>query len=251
MEIFLQADAWVALLTLTVLEIVLGIDNIIFISLLTNRLPDGVRATARTAGIGLALVFRIIMLLGITWIIGFTKPIFTIFEFTATGRDLILLFGGLFLIAKSTSEIHHKVAEDGHQDDKKKFTKAATKSFIYIIAQIGLLDIVFSFDSILTAIGMTDELIIMIVAVVISLVVMLVFAGKIAVFIEKYPTLQILALAFLILIGFVLIADGFHQHISKGYIYFAVAFSLGVEVVNIRVRDKNNKKVAPVSESNV
>lgn len=241
-EIFLTSEAWIALLTLSLLEIVLGIDNIIFISLLTNKLPAERRKSARTAGIALALIFRIAMLLGITWIIGFTKPIFTVFDFTATGRDLILLFGGLFLIAKSTSEIHHKVNEGGREEDKEKLSKVAKKSFMYIIAQIGLLDIVFSFDSILTAIGMTDHIIIMIIAVVISLIVMLVFAGKISAFIERYPTLQILALAFLILIGFVLIADGLHQHISKGYIYFAVAFSLGVEVVNIKVRDRRLAK---------
>ncbi len=242
MEIFLTSEAWIALLTLSLLEIVLGIDNIIFISLLTNKLPETIRKTARTAGIALALIFRVIMLLGITWIIGFTQPIFTIFDFTATGRDLILLGGGLFLIAKSTSEIHHKVNEGGRDDDKEKMGKAARKSFIYIIIQIGLLDIVFSFDSILTAIGMTDHIIIMILAVVISLIVMLVFAGKISAFIERYPTLQILALAFLILIGFVLIAEGLHQHISKGYIYFSVAFSIGVEAVNIKVRNNRERK---------
>lgn len=241
-EIFLTSEAWIALLTLSLLEIVLGIDNIIFISLLTNKLPESVRKKARTAGIGLALILRVIMLLGITWIIGFTKPIFTIFDFTASGRDLILLIGGLFLIAKSTSEIHHKVAEGGREQDKEKMTKMAKKSFVSIIIQIGLLDIVFSFDSILTAIGMTEHLVIMIIAVVISLIVMLVFAGKIAAFIERYPTLQILALSFLILIGFVLIADGLHQHISKGYIYFAVAFSLGIEVVNIKLRNKRDRK---------
>lgn len=242
MEIFLTSEAWIALLTLSLLEIVLGIDNIIFISLLTNKLPEATRKTARTAGIALALIFRVAMLLGITWIIGFTKPIFTVFDFTATGRDLILLFGGLFLIAKSTSEIHHKVNEGGREEDKEKLGKVARKSFVSIIIQIGLLDIVFSFDSILTAIGMTDHIIIMILAVIISLIVMLIFAGKISAFIERYPTLQILALAFLILIGFVLIADGLHQHISKGYIYVAVAFSLAVEVVNIKVRDKREKK---------
>lgn len=242
MEIFLTSEAWIALLTLSLLEVVLGIDNIIFISLLTNKLPEAVRKTARTAGIALALFFRVAMLIGITWIIGFTKPIFTVFDFTATGRDLILLIGGLFLIAKSTSEIHHKVNEGGREEDKANLNKVAKKSFTAIIIQIGLLDIVFSFDSILTAIGMTDHIIIMVLAVVISLIVMLVFAGKIAAFIERYPTLQILALAFLILIGFVLIADGLHQHISKGYIYFAVAFSLGVEVVNIKVRDRRLAK---------
>src|SRR5690606_14792517 len=200
MEIFLTSEAWIALLTLSLLEVVLGIDNIIFISLLTNKLPEATRKTARTAGIALALIFRVAMLLGITWIIGFTKPIFTVFDFTATGRDLILLFGGLFLIAKSTSEIHHKVNEGGREEDKEKLGKVARKSFVSIIIQIGLLDIVFSFDSILTAIGMTDHIIIMILAVIISLIVMLIFAGKISAFIERYPTLQILALAFLILI---------------------------------------------------
>ncbi len=239
MEIFLHSEAWIALLTLTLLEVVLGIDNIIFISLLTNKLPAERRAKARTTGIGLALLLRVVMLLGITWIIGFTQPIFTLFDFTATGRDLVLLVGGLFLIGKSTSEIHHKIDEDGHTGDKHKMNKAAGKSFVSIIIQIGLLDIVFSFDSILTAIGMTEELLIMIIAVVISLVIMLIFSGRIAAFIEKHPTLQVLALAFLILIGFVLVAEGLHEEISKGYIYFAVAFSLAVEAVNIKVRKKS------------
>lgn len=241
MEIFLTTEAWIALLTLSLLEIVLGIDNIIFISLLTNKLPEEKRKTARTAGIAAALVLRVIMLLGITWIIGFTQPIFTIFDFTATGRDLVLLAGGLFLIGKSTSEIHHKIDEGGRAEDKGEMEKRSrTKSFASIILQIALLDIVFSFDSILTAIGMTEEILIMIIAVVVSLVVMLIFAGRIAAFIEKHPTLQVLALAFLILIGFVLIADGLHQHISKGYIYVAVAFSLAVEAININVRKKHN-----------
>lgn len=238
MDIFLQTEAWIALLTLSLLEIVLGIDNIIFISLLTNKLPEDKRRSARTAGIGAALILRVAMLLGITWIIGFTQPIFTMFDFTATGRDLVLLAGGLFLIGKSTSEIHHKVDQKGHESDKRQMKRQAARSFSSIIIQIALLDIVFSFDSILTAIGMTDEIVIMIIAVVVSLVVMLIFAGRISAFIEKHPTLQVLALAFLILIGFVLIADGLHQHISKGYIYFAVAFSLTVETINIRVRGK-------------
>lgn len=238
LNIFLEPTTWISLLTLSLLEIVLGIDNIIFISLLTNKLPQANRKKARTAGIGLALVLRIIMLLGITWIIGFTQPLFEVFGFEATGRDLILLLGGFFLIGKSTSEIHHKIDAGGRVEDKSKMKKAATKGFTAIIIQIALLDIVFSFDSILTAIGMTEEITIMILAVVISLLVMLAFAGKISSFIEKYPTLQILALAFLILIGFVLVADGLHQHISKGYIYAAVTFSLVVEVINIRLRKK-------------
>ncbi len=239
MEIFASSEAWVALLTLSLLEIVLGIDNIIFISILTNKLPEGKRSRARFAGITLALVFRVVMLLGITWIIGFTRPLFEIFGHTITGRDLVLILGGLFLLAKSTSEIHHKIDGPGREEDKQKLRKVG-RGLTSIIIQIGLLDIVFSFDSILTAIGMTEELIIMITAVIISLVVMLIFAGRIASFIEKYPTLQILALSFLILIGFVLIADGLHQHIPKGYIYAAVAFSLLVEVININVRNKDS-----------
>ena len=213
------------------------IDNIIFISILTNKLPEETRGRARFAGIALALVFRIIMLLGITWIIGLTEPLFSLFSMAFTGRDLVLLSGGLFLIAKSTNEIHHKMELPG---EEKKAKQKATGSFMAIIIQIGLLDIVFSFDSILTAIGMTEQLAVMIMAVIISLVVMLVFAGRIASFIEKHPTLQVLALSFLILIGVMLIAEGFHQHISKGYIYFAVAFSLLVEIVNIRVRKKQS-----------
>lgn len=242
-EIFLHSEAWVALLTLSLLEIVLGIDNIIFISLLTNKLPEERRKKARTAGIGLALILRVLMLLGITWIIGFTEPIFTVFDHTVTGRDIVLLLGGLFLIGKSTSEIHHKIDGGGKTEEEASIKKQAQKGFISIIIQIGLLDIVFSFDSILTAIGMTEDLIIMIFAVIVSLIVMLIFAGRIAAFIERHPTLQVLALAFLILIGFVLIADGLHQHISKGYIYFAVAFSLAIEVVNIRVRNKQEAQI--------
>lgn len=240
-SIFLQTETWIAFLTLSFLEIVLGIDNIIFISILTNKLPPEGRGKARAAGIALALVFRIIMLLGITWIIGFTQPLFEVFGQQFTGRDLVLFAGGLFLIGKSTSEIHHKVGVEEEKVELEK-KKAVSKGFLGIILQIGLLDIVFSFDSILTAIGMTEEVLIMIMAVIVSLAVMLAFSGRIANFIEQYPTLQVLALAFLILIGVVLIADAFHQHISKGYIYFAVAFSLAVEVVNIRMRNKTDQK---------
>jgi len=235
-SVFLASEAWIAFLTLALLEVVLGIDNIIFISILTNKLPEDRRRPARIAGIALALIFRIIMLLGITWIIGMTKPLFGLFGMSFTGRDLILLGGGLFLLAKATSEIHHKMEIRDHQEEVEHQKKKRNKGFVAIILQIGLLDIVFSFDSILTAIGMTEELIIMIAAVVVSLVVMLIFAARIAAFIEKHPTLQVLALSFLILIGFVLVAEGFHQHIGKAYIYFAVAFSLGVEIVNLRVR---------------
>ncbi len=232
-------DGWLALVTLTVLEIVLGIDNIVFISILTNKLPEDIRSKARSSGIGLALILRIAMLMGITWIIQFQEPLFTVFETALSGRDLILLSGGLFLIFKSTREIHHKVSPD-EEPETETLGKAAKKSFLYIIIQIGILDIVFSFDSILTAIGMAQELSIMILAVVISLVVMLAFSGSIARLVETYPTLQMLALSFLILIGFVLITDGLHQHISKGYIYAAVVFSLAVEVLNIRVSKRKS-----------
>lgn len=239
-SVLFTLDGLIAFLTLSLLEIVLGIDNIIFISILTNKLPEDTRPRARFAGIALALIFRIIMLLGITWIIGLTAPLFELFSMVFTGRDLVLLAGGLFLIAKSTSEIHYKMeSEEGEEQGK---TTKVPGSFISSILQIGLVDIVFSFDSILTAIGMTEEIVIMILAVIVSLGVMLVFAGRIASFIEKHPTLQVLALSFLILIGVVLIAEGLHQHISKGYIYFAVAFSLTVEAVNIRVR-KSQKNV--------
>jgi len=234
MELFMQTETWIALLTLTFLEIVLGIDNIIFISILTNKLPEEVRPKARAGGIGLALVTRIIMLLGISWIIGMTAPIFEIMDHPISGRDLVLFIGGLFLIAKSTREIHHKIEDDepleSGQTEKKKF------SFTSIIIQIALLDIVFSFDSILTAVGMTEHVIIMIIAVVISLIIMLIFAGAISDFIEKHPTLQMLALSFLILIGFVLVAESFHLEIPKGYIYFAVFFSLAVEFLNMRFK---------------
>jgi predicted tellurium resistance membrane protein TerC len=236
MEIFLHSEAWIALLTLSFLEIILGIDNIIFISILTNKLPAEIRGKARAGGIGLALITRIIMLLGISWIIAMKAPLFSILEHPVSGRDLVLFLGGLFLIGKSTREIHGKVmGEELHHVPSN-----GRKNFLSIIFQIALLDIVFSFDSILTAIGMTEHLIIMIFAVVISLVVMLVFAGRISSFIEKNPTLQMLALSFLILIGFVLIADSIDQEIPKGYIYFAVFFSLLVEVLNLRMRKKLN-----------
>ena len=237
----MTAEGIIALVTLTFLEVVLGIDNIIFISILTNKLPEEMRAKSRTMGIALALIFRIIMLLGITWIIGFTKPLFEILTHEVTGRDLILFLGGLFLLAKSTKEIHHKTSVVDHEESK---TEKVATSFVGAIVQIALLDIVFSFDSILTAIGMTRNLPIMIIAVIISLIIMLIFAGKIAAFIEKHVSLQILALSFLILIGFLLIADAAHFHVPKGYIYFAVAFSLVVEILNMRADRKKAKEAA-------
>jgi len=238
MELFLQSETWIALLTLTFLEVVLGIDNIIFISILSNKLPEHQRKKARQGGIGLALVMRVAMLLGISWIVGLTQPLFEFAGHTVSGRDMVLFLGGLFLLVKSTLEIHHKV--EGSTDLSGGGAKEATRSFSQTIVQIALLDIVFSFDSILTAIGMTEKVILMIIAVVISLVIMLIFAGEVADFIEKHPTLQMLALSFLILIGFILVTESFHVAIPKGYIYFAVFFSLSVEFLNIRTFRKKS-----------
>ncbi len=234
MEHLFTSEALMAFITLSFLEVVLGIDNIIFISLLTNKLPRENQAKARTAGIALALVLRIAMLLGITWILGLVKPLFHIGEHAVSGRDLILFLGGIFLLWKSTSEIHHKVSQDehGHKANKQ------VQSFASAILQIALIDLVFSFDSILTAVGMTEHLPIMIAAVIVSLSVMLLFAGKISAYMEARPTLQILALSFLILIGTMLVAEAAHYHVPKGYIYFSVAFSLGVEMLNMRMRKR-------------
>ncbi len=238
MEIFMHSEAWIALLTLTFLEIVLGIDNIIFISIVTDKLPISQQAKGRNIGLGLALVFRIVLLLGITWIIGFSEPLFHVFEHAVSGRDLILMAGGLFLLGKSTSEIHHKL--EGVNEDREPGQKVAL-TLSSALVQIVALDMVFSFDSILTAIGLTEHVIIMIVAVILSMIVMMLFAGAISRFINKHPTLQILALAFLILIGFMLILDAMGQHVPKGYIYFAVAFSLLVEMVNLKMRKGKSK----------
>ena len=238
MEIFLQAESWIALLTLTFLEIVLGIDNIIFISIVSNKLPESQQSKARNIGLILALVFRIALLLGITWIIGFTQPLFTILDTAFSGRDLILLAGGLFLIFKSTMEIHHKM-----EGTPEKHSDAKSASILSVIAQIILLDLIFSFDSILTAIGLTNQLILMIIAVIISIGIMLAFAKNISEFIAKHPTLEVLALSFLILIGFMLGIEALSYHVPKGYIYFAVFFSLIVEMLNMKIR---KKKTGPV-----
>lgn len=233
MEQFLNAESLIALATLTFLEIVLGVDNIIFISIVTNRLPKAQQPKARFLGLSMALIFRVLLLISIVYIIGLTKPLFTILEHEVSWRDIILAMGGLFLIAKSTSELHGKTRGIEHEHAVVKHA-----SFSYIILQIVLLDIVFSFDSILTAIGLSKQIPIMIAAVVISIIVMMLFSGKISDFVNKHITLQILALSFLILIGFMLMIEAFHYHVPKGYIYFAVAFSLAVEVINMRVRTK-------------
>lgn len=238
MEIFLQSEAWISLLTLTFLEIVLGIDNIIFISIVSDRLPKANQDRARTIGLVLAIVIRVALLFGISWMVHLTEPILTIVDFELSVRDLILIVGGLFLLAKSTSEIHEKVEGDSKEEMKKN---AATISVSKAILQIILLDVVFSFDSILTAVGLSDQIIIMVLAVVISLVIMLVFAKKVSNFVNNNPTVKILALAFLLMIGTLLILDGAHIHVPKGYIYFSLLFSLLVEFLNQRMR-KNKKK---------
>lgn len=238
MEIFLNPETWIALLTLTFLEIVLGIDNIIFISIVTSRLPHHLQPRTRNIGLLLAMGFRIGLLLGITYIISFTRPLFTLMKYEMSVRDLILLLGGAFLLLKSIFEIHHKV-----EGSEKEIKSTASKYPIVIIFQITMLDMVFSFDSILTAIGLTDVVVLMIIAIVLAITVMMLFAGKISEFINNHPTLQILALSFLILIGFTLIIDALHYHVPKGYIYFSVFFSLIVELINMRVR----KNISPVA----
>jgi len=229
----LTSESLIALLTLSALEIVLGIDNIVFISILVAKLPVADQPRARRIGLLLAMGMRIALLLAISWVMGLTRPLFSVLDHSFAGRDLILLFGGLFLVAKATWEIHDKLEGEGHAGAGPAKVRAA---FGAILLQIVLLDIVFSLDSVITAVGMARHIEIMIAAVVIAVGVMLVFARSISDFIERHPTMKMLALSFLLLIGVILIADGFGQHVSKGYIYFAMAFSLFVEVLNIRIR---------------
>ena len=238
MDSLLSFESIIALATLTFLEIILGIDNIIFISIVSNKLPIEFRARARNIGLSLALLLRIGLLAGITWLIHFTQPLFTFLQHPFSGRDLILAGGGVFLIFKSTMEVHHKI--EGEEEAVKG---SGTRSLFGAVLQIIALDIIFSFDSILTAIGLTDRLLLMVIAVIISMVFMLIFSGKISDFIHKHPTLEILALSFLILIGFMLIVEALGYHVPKGYIYFAVFFSLIVEVINIRARKKSDPLV--------
>jgi predicted tellurium resistance membrane protein TerC len=228
----------IALLTLTLLEVVLGIDNIVFISILTGKLPPDQRGRARRIGLSLAMLMRIGLLFALTWVMKLTAPLFTLAGTHLSGRDLILLGGGLFLIAKATWEIHDKLegAEHAHGPTKKAVT------FGSVIAQILVLDIVFSLDSVITAVGMAQHLLIMVTAVVVAVGVMLVFAGAVGDFVERHPTVKMLALSFLILIGVMLVAEGAGQHIPKGYVYFAMAFSLLVEMLNLRMR----KSATPV-----
>ena len=245
MEIFLNAETWLALLTLTFFEVVLGIDNIIFISIVSNRLPIEIRAKTRNMGLLLAMLVRIMLLLTITWVMKFKEPLFTIpgtvifgEAMAISGRDLILIFGGLFLIAKSTREINHEM-----EGEKEEATASGSGkvNVAGIIVQIILLDIIFSFDSILTAVGLTDQVIIMIIAVILSIGIMIIFSGSISNFIHKHPSMEVLALGFLILIGFMLFLEGLHKEVPKGYIYFAIVFSMIIEMVNIRVRNRRKK----------
>ena len=236
MELLTSPEIWIALLTLTALEIVLGIDNIVFISILANKLPEEQRDNARRVGIIAAMGMRILLLLGISWVVSLTEPLFEVFGHEFSGRDLILVGGGLFLLAKATWEIHGRMEGDDHVRDVGRGV-----SFTGVIIQIMLLDIIFSLDSVITAVGMVDKVIIMIAAVVISVVVMLLASGYITRVIDQHPTLKMLALAFLLLIGFTLVADGLGQHIEKGYVYFAMGFALLVELLNIRRSSKTSK----------
>lgn len=225
-------ETWIALLTLTGMEVVLGIDNIVFLSILVGKLPPRQQARARTVGLSLALILRLGLLATISWVMGLTTPLFTIFAHGFSGRHLILLAGGLFLVAKATHEIYDKM-ERAHPTDDSQSGGAA---FWLIIVQLILLDLVFSLDSVITAVGMARQLWVMVTAMVVAVLLMLAFAGTISRFVERHPSLKMLGLSFLLLIGVMLIAEGMGQHIAKGYIYFAMAFSLAVECLNIRVR---------------
>jgi predicted tellurium resistance membrane protein TerC len=238
MELLLDPQAWIAFVTLTILEIVLGIDNIIFISILVGRLPPRQRPVARRVGLGLAMLMRILLLLSITWVMSLTKPLFALLEHEVSWRDVILFGGGLFLIAKSTLEIHTSL-----EGEEEHHASAASASFAGIVVQIGLIDIIFSLDSVITAVGLADQVAVMIAAVVVAVLVMMVAAGPIGDFVDRHPTMKMLALSFLVLVGFALVGEALGLHIPKGYIYFAMAFSFLVEMLNIRVR---RRAAAPV-----
>jgi predicted tellurium resistance membrane protein TerC len=241
MEWLANPDLWISLATLTALEVVLGIDNLIFISILSGKLPAEQQSKARRVGLALALITRILLLCSLAWVMKLDKPFWTATIFNqnlaVSGKDLILLLGGLFLVGKSTYEIHEKLeVPDGEKTGKM------VASFGSVVVQILLLDIVFSLDSVITAVGMVDNIWVMITAVVVAMIVMLVFVNQIGAFVERHPTIKMLALSFLILIGTMLMAEGFHQHIPKGYIYFAMAFSVAVEMLNIRMRKAHQKE---------
>jgi len=234
-EWFSSLEAWISLLTLTGLEIVLGIDNIIFIAILVGKLPPEQRGSGRIVGLGLAMVTRILLLLSLFWIMKLTKPLFTIAEFSVSGRDLVLIVGGLFLLVKSTLEIHSSVSGESEEHKNSKKTHA---NFLVIVSEIAVLDIVFSLDSVITAVGMAEHIEIMIIAVILAVGVMMIASKGISNFVDNNPTIKILALAFLVLVGMTLVAEGLGFHIPKGYIYFAMAFSLAVESINIYAKKK-------------
>ncbi|ORI00970.1 TerC family protein [Campylobacter concisus] len=234
-EWFSSPEAWISLLTLTGLEIVLGIDNIIFIAILVGKLPQEQRGSGRIVGLGLAMVTRILLLLSLFWIMKLTKPLFTIAEFSISGRDLVLILGGLFLLVKSTLEIHSSVSGEG---EEHKNSKKSHANFLVIVSEIAVLDIVFSLDSVITAVGMAEHIEIMIIAVILAVGVMMIASKGISNFVDNNPTIKILALAFLVLVGMTLVAEGLGFHIPKGYIYFAMAFSLAVESINIYAKKK-------------
>jgi len=238
MELLLSPEAWLAFVTLTALEIVLGIDNIIFISILVGRLPRAQQTRARFIGLSLAMVMRIALLLSLVWIMRLTAPLFEVFTVAISGRDLILIGGGLFLLAKSTAEIHESL-----EGAERVRGKAVRAGFAAMMVQIAFIDIVFSLDSVITAVGMARDIEVMVAAIVVAVLVMMAAAGSIGRFVDRHPTVKMLALSFLILIGVALIADGLGAHIPKGYIYFAMAFSFGVEMLNLRLRRRAPRAV--------
>ena len=244
MDLLTDPHAWIAFFTLTALELVLGIDNIIFISILVDRLPPARRDFTRRVGLGLAMFMRIGLLLALAWLVGLTAPLFAVLGEEISGRDLILIAGGVFLIWKATHEIHGMVEGEDHSKERH-----AASSFAGILAQIAIIDLVFSLDSIITAVGMVDEVPVMIAAVVAAVLLMMVAAGPIGRFVSRHPTVKTLALSFLIMVGMALVADGFDFHVPKGYIYFAMAFSVAVEMLNLRVRRNMRRSGAPSPRS--
>jgi predicted tellurium resistance membrane protein TerC len=233
MEWITEPATWIAFLTLVALELVLGVDNVIFISILAGKLPQDQQQRARTLGIAMAVITRIMLLFSLSWIIGLTEPLFTVLQFEVSGRDLVLILGGLFLLWKSVHEIHQKL-----EGEEGRVSAKVAAAFWSVIVQIMLLDVVFSLDSVITAVGMVDHIEIMIAAVIIAAIVMIYTAGPLSNFVERHPTVKMLALSFLLLIGFTLIVEGLHEHIPKGYIYFAMGFSVFVEMLNLRLRGR-------------
>lgn len=234
MELLADPNVWISFITLTVLEIVLGIDNIIFISILVARLPKSQQPSARTLGLSVAMLSRIGLLLSITWVMRLSEPLFAVFDYAVSGRDLILLAGGLFLIAKATMEIHSSL-EGAEESGEGKMAA----SYLGIILQIGIIDIVFSLDSVITAVGLADHVPVMVAAIVVAVIVMMIAAGPISEFVDAHPTIKMLALSFLILVGMALVGESIGLHIPKGYVYFAMAFSISVELLNMRLRRRS------------